>query len=83
VSISSVKRKHQNWNSIRRYGGLEMRGKTTKRLTITFPEDDVDRCKEIVKARGEVGIRTTTGSLIRLALHRFLSEWDPDNPSGL
>ena len=57
-----------------------MKKEETKRMTVTFPTDDIDRCKEIVKERGEVGVRTTTCSLIRLALHKFLSEWDDDDP---
>lgn len=54
-------------------GNMEQSKKTTKRLTVTFPIKDLERCEAMVKERRSQGIRTTLGSLIRTAVHEYIA----------
>jgi len=47
--------------------------KPTRRLTVTFPAEDLERCEAVIKEQGSHGIRTTIGSMIRAAVHEYLA----------
>lgn len=47
--------------------------KPTRRLTVTFSVEDLERCEAVIKERRSRGIRTTTGSIIRAAVHEYIA----------
>ena len=47
--------------------------KATRRLTVTFPAEDLERCEAVVRERRSRGLRATIGSLIRAAVHDYLA----------
>ena len=47
--------------------------KATRRLTVTFPAEDLERCETELRELRSRGIRTTMGKLIRTAVHEYIT----------
>lgn len=53
--------------------GKRLSKKPTRRLTVTFPAEDLERCEAVIKERRSRGVRTTIGSVIRAAVHEYIA----------